>query len=170
MDRYENQEHALTSCLRDVAAMDATSGASPAVRERLLEEVRTLRHARRAALVKMYVLAAGLVVATAMPVWQIMTHPALDVSTRTTLAAGDVEVATMFYPLKYSELPVTQGTVVRLEVPSSAFAALGVEPVDWAGPQPDIVLADVLVGEDGLARAVRFVRTVANNNTQERLP
>ena len=170
MHPNEDHEHALTRCLRDVAAMDATAGASSEVRARLLQEVRALRHARRAALIKMYTLAAGLVVATAMPVWQLSTHPASDVPMRATLATGDAEVATMFYPLKYSELPVTQGNVVRLEVPPSAFAALGVEPVDWVGPYPDVMLADVLVGEDGLARAVRFVRAAANDNTQERLP
>jgi hypothetical protein len=170
MHDYEDEEHALMTSLRQIAAMDATSGASPAVRERLIEEVRTLRQAHRAALVKMYALAAGLVVATAMPVWQISTRPAPDVVMRTARVTGDTEVATVFYPLKYSDLPVTQGNVVRLAVPPAAFAALGVEPVDWIGPQPDTVLADVLVGEDGLARAVRFVRPAANGYLQEQLP
>jgi hypothetical protein len=171
MHDYEDQEHALTTSLRQIAAMDgATSGASPAVRERLLEEVRTLRHARRAALIKMYSLAAGLVVATAMPVWQLSTRPGPDVSMRATRATGDSEVATVFYPLKYSDLPVTHGNLVRLALPPAAFAALGVEPLDWIGPQPDTVLADVLVGEDGLARAVRFVRPAANGYLQEQLP
>jgi hypothetical protein len=32
------------------------------------------------------------------------------------------------------------------------------------------VLADVLVGEDGLARAVRFVRTAADDYQQEQRP
>ena len=57
MQDQVDQEHALAEWLREVADADVTSGASPAVRERLLEEVRTMRHARRAALVKMYVLA-----------------------------------------------------------------------------------------------------------------
>ena len=165
-----DQQRALTTCLRQIAAIDATAGASPAVRARLLEEVRALRRERRRSLVKMYALAAGLLIATAAPVWQLSTRPTFDVSIRPTQTAGDAEIATMFYPLTYSDLPVTQGNVVRLEVSPAAFAALGVEPVDWIGPQLDTVLADVLVGEDGLARAVRFVRMVASKNTQEQLP
>jgi hypothetical protein len=171
MHEHQDQERVLTTCLRQIAAIDATTGASPAVRARLLEEVRALRRERRRSLVKMYALAAGLLIATAAPVWQLSTRPAVDVSIRPTPAAGDAEVATMFYPLTYSDLPVTQGNVVRLAIPPAAFASLGVEPVDWIGPQPDTVLADVLVGEDGLARAVRFVRMVANDdNLQEQLP
>jgi hypothetical protein len=162
MREYEDQERQLTTCLRQIAAMDAEAGASPEVRARLLHEVRALGRERRRSLAQMYALAAALLIATAVPVWHLSTRSSGDVSVRGPQIAGDAEVATAFYPLIYSNLPVTQGNIVRLEVPPTAFASLGVEPVDWAGPQPDIVLADVLVGEDGLARAVRFVRTAAD--------
>lgn len=162
MHQHEDQQRQLTTWLRQIAVIDAETGASSDVRARLLREVRAVRRERRLALAKTYALAAGLLIATALPVWHLSTRPADDVAVRLTPAVGDVEVATVFYPLIYSNLPVTQGNIVRLEVPSTAFATLGVEPVDWAGPQPDIVLADVLVGEDGLARAVRFVRTAAD--------
>jgi hypothetical protein len=175
MHEYEDQgsedrQRELTTCLRQIAAIDATMGASPDVKARLLREVRAVRRERRLTLAKMYALAAGLLIATAVPVWQLSTRSAGDVSMRLTQAAGDAEIATAFFPLIYSNLPVTQGNIVRLEVPPTAFATLGVEPVDWAGPQPDIVLADVLVGEDGLARAVRFVRTAADDYQQEQRP
>jgi hypothetical protein len=161
MHLHEDQERQLTTWLRQMAAIDADTGASSDVRARLLQEVRSLRRERRLVLAKTYALVAGLLVATAVPVWYLSTRPG-DVSIRVTQAAGDIEIATAFYPLVYSNLPVTQGNIVRIEVPPTAFATLGVEPVDWAGPHPDIVLADVLVGEDGLARAVRFVRTAAD--------
>ena len=64
-------------------------------------------------------------VATALPVWQIMTDRVMYVSTRASLAAGVVEVETMFYPLMYIELPVSQGTVVLLVVPSSPWIGKG---------------------------------------------
>lgn len=169
MHQDQNQERQLTMWLRQIAAMDADTGASSDVRARLLREVRALRRERRLAVAKTYALAAGLLIATAVPVWHLSTRPA-DVSVRRGPAAGDIEVATAFYPLIYSNLPVTQGNIVRLEIPPTALASLGVEPVDWAGPQPDIVLADVLVGEDGLARAVRFVRTAADDYQQEQRP
>ena len=168
--RSEDPQRELTACLRQIAAMDAATGASPDVRARLLREVRAVRRERRLTLAKMYALAAGLLIATAVPVWQLSTRSSVDLPIRLAQVAGDIEVATAFYPLIYSNLPVTQGNIVRLEVPPTALASLGVEPVDWAGPQPDIVLADVLVGEDGLARAVRFVRTAADDYQQEQRP
>jgi hypothetical protein len=155
----EDREHRLSEWLREIAEADASSGASPAVQERLLEEVRARRHMRRVALVKMYALAAGLVVATAMPVWRLTTSPpSLDTARRATIPASDTEVATAFYPLAYGAVPVTQGSIVRVAVSPAAVAALGVEPISANSSQTDVLLADVLVGEDGLARAVRFVR------------
>jgi hypothetical protein len=152
-------EQALVGWLHELAEADAASGTSPAVGERLLEEVRTLSHARRVAAIKMYALAAGLVIATALPVWQLTISRPSDQSPRMTLSAADTEVATVFFPLAFGTLPVTQGSIVRVEVSPAAFAALGVEqPLDASRSQGDVVLADVLVGEDGLARAVRFVR------------
>ena len=170
MSGYEDQERQLTTCLRQIAVLDADAGASTDVQSRLLHEVRARGRERRRSLVTMYALAVWLVVATAVPIWHLSTRSTADVSMRQSPASIDAEVATAFYPLIYSNLPVTQGNIVRLEVPPTAFARLGLEPVDWAGPQPDIVLADVLVGEDGLARAVRFVRTAADDYEQEQRP
>lgn len=62
-----------------------------------------------------------------------------------------------FFPLRYSNVPVSDVRIIRLEVPRTALAAFGVDPRDATSARPDAVLADVLVGEDGLARAVRFV-------------
>jgi hypothetical protein len=159
-DHEEPEENArtLSELLREVAEADDARGASPAIRERLLEEVRTLRRARRVAAAKMYALAAGLVIATALPVWQLAASRPSEHAPRTALPAPDTEVATVFFPLAYGTLPVTEGNIVRVEVSPAAFAALGVEPLDANRSQRDVVLADVLVGVDGLARAVRFVR------------
>jgi hypothetical protein len=119
----------------------------------------------------MYALAAGLVIATALPVWQLTTRPAIEPSPRAAaVPVGDAEVATAFYPLAYGTVPVSRGSIVRVEVSPAAFAALGVEPLDASRSPRDVVLADVLVGEDGLARAVRFVRTLSRNGAQEQRP
>ena len=158
MDEDQNDaQRELTASLRRMAATDALSnGASAEVRARLLREVRAVARAERRAVMKVYALAAALVIATAIPVWQLSTRTAADPSERS-LAAGR-EVATDFYSLTYSAIPLNQGRLVRLEVPAEALAALGVDPAAVAGPQQRSVVADVLVGEDGLARAVRFVR------------
>jgi hypothetical protein len=48
-----------------------------------------------------------------------------------------------------------------MEVPRTALASFGLASPDMqSGSSSRTVLADVLVGEDGLARAVRFVRPV----------
>ena len=59
-------------------------------------------------------------------------------------------------------------SLVRLEVPRAALASFGLTPPDAPdGGSPaaaaGTVQADVLVGEDGVARAVRFI-------VQERRP
>jgi hypothetical protein len=82
-----------------------------------------------------------------------------------------VVVASEFLPLAYSTVPVTGGHIVRLEVPSASLGAFGVDLADTVSPRPDAVLADIIVGEDGLARAVRFVRPLGNQSVQkERVP
>ena len=158
MDEYQNDaQRELTASLRQIAAADAVSkGASPDVRARLLQNVRAVARAERRSVIKVYALAAVLVIATAIPVWQLSTRTAATLPIRP-LAAGP-EVATEFYPLTYSAIPVNHGNLVRLELPAASLAALGVDPAAVAGPQQSSVVADVLVGEDGLARAVRFVR------------
>ena len=162
MHEYDDDlERTLTASLRELAAVDAmASGASPEVRTRLLERVRAVARDRRRTLMKAYGLAAGLVIATAIPVWQLSGRTAGELSTG---AAAPTEIATVFYPLRYSAIPVTQGSVVRLELSPTALAALGVEPPQWTDSPRGTVVADVLVGEDGLARAVRFVQTAARN-------
>jgi hypothetical protein len=67
------------------------------------------------------------------------------------------EVATGFFPIGYGTAPNLQdgGQLLRVELPRSAVARLGL-PVnmDRAGER---VKADVLVGADGLAQAIRFI-------------
>jgi hypothetical protein len=68
------------------------------------------------------------------------------------------EVATDFLPLTYIAGPAASdsGHVVRMNVPRSALIAMGFPMnVDRAG---ELVKADVFVGDDGLARAIRFVQ------------
>jgi hypothetical protein len=104
-------------------------------------------------------------------VWQLTTRPVVEESPRAeTMPSGDAEVATAFYPLAYGAVPVTRGNIVRVAVSPAAVAALGAEPLGGNTSPTDVLLADVVVGEDGLARAVRFVRTVPRDSLQEQQP
>ena len=63
---------------------------------------------------------------------------------------------------------MSDGQIVRLEVSRAALASFGLTPIDALdGSASGTALADVLVGADGLARAVRFVRPVATVSNQE---
>lgn len=66
--------------------------------------------------------------------------------------------ATDFLLLPYADNsePLTSGEVVRIRLPRSAFASFGL-PVGEEG-DTGAVVADVLIGDDGVARAISFVQ------------
>jgi hypothetical protein len=80
---------------------------------------------------------------------------------------ADADTVNAFYPLAYSIVPATNGQIVRIEVPRSAPVAFGLDPINFVSTGHGVVLADVLVGEDGLARAVRFVRPATDDLRKE---
>jgi hypothetical protein len=67
------------------------------------------------------------------------------------------EIVTEFYPLMEDPPPFERGELLRVSLPAAAMRSIGV-PVseDRLG---ETVQADVLVGQEGLARAIRFVNT-----------
>lgn len=68
-----------------------------------------------------------------------------------------VESTTDFIPLTYmrDEVSLSSGHVIRVEVPRSTLISMGL-PVN-ADRSEDLVKADVVLGDDGVARAIRFV-------------
>ena len=72
--------------------------------------------------------------------------------------ADEDEVVTRFFPLREGEDLTTLESLqlVRVELPGSALSEVGL-PID---PETvnEPVKADVVLGQDGLARAIRFVR------------
>jgi hypothetical protein len=69
--------------------------------------------------------------------------------------AGSQEIVTDFFPLMESPPPFERGLLVRMTVPASTMRAVGLPVGDDHLSDP--VQADVLVGQDDLARAIRFV-------------
>jgi hypothetical protein len=65
------------------------------------------------------------------------------------------EIVTPFYPLMPSAPPLESALLVRVTVQASALRSVGIPVSDDHLSDP--VLADVLVGQDDLARAIRFV-------------
>lgn len=70
----------------------------------------------------------------------------------------DAEVVTEFYPLREGEdlTAIESMQLVRIELPSSALSEVGLPVAPEAANAP--IKADVALGDDGLARAIRFVR------------
>ena len=73
-------------------------------------------------------------------------------------SSDEAEVVTRFFPLREGEDLTTLESLqfVRVELPGSALSEVGlpVDPETVDAP----VKADVILGQDGLARAIRFVR------------
>ena len=158
----------LTAGLRAVAEDDERFGSSSAVGLRLLAEVQAIADARRRrALILSLSAAAAVLIAVLVPAWRswqasVNQPPAEDAP------VVSRELVTEFFPLTYSNVPVRGGYVVRMQVPRGALASFDAAAFtpDTASPN---VLADVVIGDDGLARAVRFVRVI-HNDRQEQKP
>lgn len=65
------------------------------------------------------------------------------------------EIKTEFIALSYARDPES-GQIVRVKVPSSMMVTLGL--VSSVEKPSDLVDAEVIVGDDGLTRAIRFIR------------
>ena len=72
--------------------------------------------------------------------------------------AAPAELGTEFLPVAQGDgwTPLDGGRMVRVRLPRSAMGAFGL-PVD-VERSPDRVQADVMLSDDGLLRAIRFVR------------
>jgi hypothetical protein len=73
-------------------------------------------------------------------------------------ALDQTEVATEFLPLSYGEpmSPSLQGgQLVRVQLPRTTLLSFGFPMSEERAPEP--IKADVLLGDDGMARAIRFV-------------
>jgi hypothetical protein len=66
------------------------------------------------------------------------------------------EIVTNFIPVMVDPDPFERGRLVRVKLPRSALTAFGL-PINEERFE-ERIQADVLVGEDGLARAIRFVK------------
>lgn len=73
-------------------------------------------------------------------------------------SSEEAEVVTRFFPLREGEdfTALESMRLVRVELPGSALGEVGLPAALDAASTP--VKADVVLGDDGLARAIRFVR------------
>ena len=180
-------EQRLSEGLLALAAASLEEQAPPRVEERLIAAFRRqpapVRHDRR-----WLAVAAAVSIAAAILLFALQTpHPApppapraiasvapappavvpvLDVKRnrrasrrpRRTLQPAQTEMATEFLPVAQADgwTPLEGGRVVRVKLPRSALGLFGL-PVDEER-SPERVQADVMLSNDGLLRAIRFVK------------
>jgi hypothetical protein len=153
--------------------MDALQGlaaagpreASPRVEQQLLKNFRTRAQRRRLAIWGSAAAVFAAVAATAATIllWNPVHVPLQPAAAVAQQIASDPETAgddasASFYPLPDADAlpPVEASMVVRVQMSGSSLRLLGY-PVDVnLGAEP--VQADVLLGQDGLARGVRLIQ------------
>jgi hypothetical protein len=160
--KTQDSHDALAAGLRAVAQDDERYGSSSAVGMRLMAEVQAIGSARRRRLTLVSLSAAAAVFGVLLiPAWRSLSPIERTQPVDAPLVTR--ELVTEFFPLTYSNVPARGGYVVRMQVPSSALASFGAAA--FVTDQRSLnVLADVVIGDDGLARAVRFVRVVTDGS------
>jgi hypothetical protein len=168
-------EHRVIQSLRALADHDRAEAPSSTVEVRLRSAFRARKRRRRAAWITAGAVAAGaaaalfllpgpppvLEIAVAPPAAPSIAVPAAGLASiprpvrRVRPQNTPQEVVTQFFPLMDPAPPFERGQILRVNVPASAMRTVGL-PVQEEH-LADSVQADVLVGEEGMPRAIRFV-------------
>ena len=173
-------EDRVLQALKALAENDRDREAPLAVEARLLRQFRARRTSRKWRWVGIAAIAAGVVLAVLLstnrssrpvvgavpPAVQIPQRAALPVAPVAASAPRKVarkmarpearEVVTDFFPLMDPAPPFERGQILRVQLPAAAMRTVGL-PVR-EDHLADPIQADVLVGEEGMPRAIRFVR------------
>jgi len=141
--------------LRSLSAeMKGSCEAPPHVEAALVEAFRRSRSARRRSRPRWAATVAASVLIAAAVALLHRKPPA----TAGVVPDRETEIVTEFLPVAGGDFtePLERGRLVRVELPRSALAVFGLpmnEDRAW-----ETVQADVVMGEDGMARAIRFVQ------------
>lgn len=168
MDRQHQSTNPLSSALRAVAEDEERLATSSAVGMRLLAEVETIARTRRRRRTVLSLAAAAAVLMGTGAAWRTTLLDRRGAQPPSGTPVVTRELVTEFFPLAYSNVPARGGYVLRMQVPRETLASFGAAAPGEGSGQPT-VLADVVIGDDGLARAVRFVQVIRGDQ-QEQAP
>jgi hypothetical protein len=145
------KHRALAEDLRAVGRLAKTAEAPPHVEQAVMAAFGARQRRRRVSAIRWLSVAAALVVmiTAALVISRPQPQPAVAVSAP---AANDLSG---FLPVPYRAAPIENGYIVRVQMPRSALVSLGMPVPDG---EKDVVQADLLLADDGLAQAVRLVR------------
>jgi hypothetical protein len=138
-------------------AADGPQQAPNRVELRLRADFRRLNHRRRARIWASYASAAALAAGIALFTWiREVPKPAAVATVAVAPAAVEEDADASFYPLPAADaLPAVESAmVVRVQLPLSSLRLMGYPVEEDRADTP--VQADLLLGQDGLARGVRL--------------
>jgi hypothetical protein len=162
-------ERTVSQALAGLADRHAGDGAAPQIEARLfeafVEEVGPRRAPARVVRIRRQAwrTAAGVALAAGIGVvaWTVIRTPIMEdvrFSDAARPPALEAEAAEFVaWPLAPPLSALERGDIVRVPVPAAMLPALGIAPVS-VGPG-ETLEADVIVGQDGVPRAVRIVRS-----------
>jgi hypothetical protein len=174
-------ERSLSAALAGLAAATEDEAAPARLEERLLKTLagRNAAHgetsteprtgldakSRRAATLGVWIAAAAAVVGVAVLI--SLKHVPIRPRPVTAAASPAADDHASFVSLGYGEslAELESAHVVRVELPGSALAGLGWTP--HAGLDASTVTADLVVGPDGIARAIRVLEDVEADREDE---
>lgn len=138
----------LNESLRTLAEV-GPQHAGPAVKQRLLVHFRERRYRRRRAYLAGAVTFLAMVVMLSLVLWHESVPQAVPSAT--------LNQTSGFITLPYGEsgVPLEQPVIVRVDIPVSQLGIMGMPPAPRGAKEK--LKAELLIGQDGVARAVRFV-------------
>ena len=176
----ETSDERIRSALRALADEDRELKPAPALEIRVIEGFRRKRRARACRNGAIWTSAAAAILVAMwfggkagknaglqakLPAPQVIEKTVeVPVATETAAKRARVrrvqprEVVTDFFPLMDVAPPFESGELLRVNLAAGAMRVIGI-PVD-EDHLSDRIQADVLVGQEGLPRAIRFVKTV----------
>ncbi len=139
---------------RLVRATPQTAGATFEARMRMAFRARLKESARYRRRVRM---AAALAIAASLYLaWMHWERSAASEHAMATIPAARARSGFIALPYAESEVPLEQPVIVRVQIPVSQLGEIGVPVTSVTGEER--ISADLLVGQDGVARAVRLVQ------------
>ncbi len=152
------ESRALTAALRLIARESRKAEASPELEARLLSAFRSRQtaHVSFWQRHRAWISAAAAVLVLGVALTRVAPPPAAEVVVKESLEETD-EIASDFFPLQGDmELPDAGGRgLVRVLLPRTTLLAFGLPMNHERAFEP--LQAEVLIGEDGAAMAIRFL-------------
>lgn len=142
-----NEFPSLQQALRRLAGL-SPHDAGPLTEQRLRDAFR----ARRKHSARRWVYIAAVAASVALACAVLLFHSAR--SPRTAAAKRPTANAFIALPYSQSDVPIEQAVIVRVRLQPPEWAAFGFSP---SPPRAGAINADLLIGQDGVPRAVRLV-------------